>query len=146
MLLLICRSESRKRHSQCARFRPQCSLLHRVSTLGGLPTEASRQLPQHISSTAAHDSSSSNVCGPAHLVAAHARRIQQFKGATTAGQVCPGLSLAQSQLSKWLIRGCKATTWSAAIGSRRKQPGLLFLHVLKLPTTGSTSMCDAYCA
>ena len=63
-----------------------------------MPSMHSVQRAQHVSYSLANTgnaSNSNNVCGPAHLVAAHARRMQQ-SGAATGVQVrlsCLCLSL-----------------------------------------------------
>ena len=53
----------------------------RPSALSRMPTEAGKQRAQHAGHSIAHQSSSGsgNVCGPAHLVAAHAKRMQQSR-------------------------------------------------------------------
>lgn len=65
------------------------STLCRPSASSRMPSMPSVQRAQHVRyslANAGNASSSNNVCGPAHLVAAHARRMQQ-SGAATGVQV-----------------------------------------------------------
>lgn len=66
-------------------------LLCRASAPGRMPGMVARRPAGHMGRATAHNSSSGNICGPAHLVAAHAARMQQSKAAAVS-QVC--LSLA----------------------------------------------------
>lgn len=89
-----------------------------------MPNEAGRQHPQHTSQPMSHCSSSGNICGPAHLVAAHAKRMQQSRAPA-------GAQVSLYSPAAWLCRlHCSSVNQSPT-------PPVFLLNIHKPVSAGS---------